>query len=177
MTTRFQGAEFVRLKRESFVQEKARSLPQPPEPPKAPPPPPTMEVDVAEATTAPPPQMALPRINVPLRAAGGAGGFLGSGSTATATGTRDSEAVPTMIPQADYPRKAIMRNLEGSVKARITVGVDGSVIDVEILDSSDRMFELPARKALYKARFRPKTVNGEPVEATVVYDYEFTLAK
>ena len=69
-----------------------------------------------------------------------------------------------------YPRTAAQRGLEGWVMVRFTVTAIGAVRDVEVVESSHKVFERSAMAAAAKFKFRPRLINGEPVEVTNVYN-------
>lgn len=72
------------------------------------------------------------------------------------------------------------------VDLEIRVGTDGSVKDARVIRSSEgastasrtgpgtSTFEEYALAAAKRGRFRPKVVNGEPVESTGIYTVTFT---
>lgn len=65
-----------------------------------------------------------------------------------------------------YPNRPLAQELEGYVDIRFTVTVAGSVRDPEVIFSSHRSFESAALKAIGKFKYKPRVVNGEPVEAS-----------
>jgi protein TonB len=88
----------------------------------------------------------------------------------------DAEVAPLVRPPAVYPARAKMRNIEGSVTARLTIRPDGTVSDVEIIQAEpEGVFEREAMRAMYRYRFSPKMVNGEAVTQTATQTLEFSL--
>jgi protein TonB len=75
----------------------------------------------------------------------------------------------------EYPREAMLRGTEGSVRVRITVGADGEVADATIVESSPpRTFDRAAMNAVKRWRFEPLSPGpGEAaqivLESTVVF--------
>lgn len=63
-----------------------------------------------------------------------------------------------------YPPAAEARNIEGYVVVEYTVTRTGSVRDVRVIESTDRVFERSAVAAAYKFKYRPQIVDREPVE-------------
>jgi protein TonB len=70
-----------------------------------------------------------------------------------------------------YPDAAKKSRLEGSCVVRYTVGKNGRIIDIAILDHAvDPMFDQETLNTIRGWRYRPMTVNGKPVE--VVHEVE-----
>lgn len=82
---------------------------------------------------------------------------------------------PVKQSEPDYPRAALLNREEGWVRLRFTVQPGGEVSDVEVLESSQRIFEKPALRAMKKWRFQPKTVEGRPVSTPMVQTIEFNF--
>lgn len=78
--------------------------------------------------------------------------------------------------QPVYPHAAERRGLEGRVLVEFTVGADGAVRDVRIVESSDRIFERAALTAASRFRYQPRIVDGTPVAvAGVRTEFHFRL--
>ena len=70
-----------------------------------------------------------------------------------------------------YPDAAKKKRLEGTCVVRYTVGKNGRVIDVAILDhAADPMFDEETLNTIRSWRYRPMMVDGKPVE--VVHEVE-----
>ena len=144
-------------------------------PPEAPPPPPPK-------LAAPPPMFVPPpeiNIQVPVQAAP---------TVTTVTTTPPPPAPPIAQTVAavqpavrkefkpryrldpQFPRQALSRSLEGRVHAWIHVTPAGTVSDVEIRRSSDRIFDREVIRALSQWRFDP-----EPVGFVAEYEIVFQL--
>jgi TonB family protein len=80
----------------------------------------------------------------------------------------DSDYVPLVRITPSYPADAIAQNLSGSVRLEFTITETGQVADVQVLNSSNPVFEAPAIEALQRWRYAPSVVNGSPVERTGV---------
>lgn len=169
----FVGAEFIRFKRDEVTRTKQRELPPEPPPPKKPPPPPDLAVDPIDQTSAPAPQMQFPKINVALGSPGG-GPFL-SGYLTDGGVTGDQEVLPLVQVAPDWPRRALVEGIEGWVTMDLNLRADGTVERAIVIESSNSMFEISARKGILKWKFRPKVVAGEPVSTTIRYTLEFTF--
>ena len=74
-----------------------------------------------------------------------------------------------------YPRRALSRGLEGECSVTYTVTVEGSVED-PVADCTSSVFEQAAIDAIRKFKYRPRTVNGNPVSVTGVQNrFNFEL--
>ena len=74
-------------------------------------------------------------------------------------------AVPTYREEPVYPRLARRRGYEGTVILKVLVGVDGSVADLEILESSGHdILDRTAEKSVRKWMFEPWKKGDEPIE-------------
>lgn len=63
-----------------------------------------------------------------------------------------------------YPAAASRAGLEGYVVVEFTVTRNGTVTDVRVVESTDRVFERAAVQAAAKFRYRPRVIDGEAVE-------------
>ena len=153
------------------VNLRERRLPKKPEPPKNPPPPKTQRVAKAER-----PKVQSMNLNLGKVSVGLAGNGLYLGPAGGSMG--DGEAIPMVIINPRYPRKASMEGIEGWVKFKFTISPDGSPKDVELVDAQPRrIFERDARRAIYKWKFKPKVVDGKAVEQhNMLYTMQFKLA-
>ena len=80
------------------------------------------------------------------------------------------------VRQPPYPASEERAGVEGTVKVRLTVGADGRVRTVERVSAiSDALFEATRRHALRAWRFRPATLDGRPVESSLVMTVVFEL--
>jgi TonB family protein len=82
---------------------------------------------------------------------------------------------PVKQSKPDYPRSALLNGEEGWVRLGFRVQPGGEVSDIEVLESSQRVFEKPALRAMKKWRFQPDTVEGKPVSTPMVQTIEFKL--
>jgi protein TonB len=89
------------------------------------------------------------------------------------------DEVPERIscPPVDYPRMMQQANIEGQVLLQFVVETDGHVKDenIEILSSSHRAFEGPAKDMISKCLFRPGRVRANPVRVLVQMPIVFNL--
>ena len=161
--------EFLRVKPDDHLETRRRKLPKkPPEPQK---PPETQKLKVAKMDS---PKanmnMEMPKMDLPI-AKGGP--FLGGG------GSGDSEVMPLVRIEPQYPRKAAMRGIEGWVQLKFDVTEAGTVANVHVTNASPpNIFESSARRALLKWKYKPKMVDGKPAfRRGLRVQLNFTLEK
>jgi protein TonB len=63
-----------------------------------------------------------------------------------------------------YPARALSRGLEGYVDLSFTVTTAGTVRDPVILFSTSSLFERAAVRAVLKFKYKPRVVDGVPVD-------------
>ena len=63
-----------------------------------------------------------------------------------------------------YPARALSRGIEGYVDMGFTVTVTGSVENPMVLFSTSSLFERAATRAVLKFKYKPRVVDGIPVE-------------
>ncbi|URX63014.1 energy transducer TonB [Luteibacter anthropi] len=77
-----------------------------------------------------------------------------------------------------YPTAAMRANQEGWVDIEMTVGTDGTVSNVTVLDSQPRhVFDRSATDAVSRWEFKPATRNGEPMVVTLRRRLQFNLGR
>lgn len=147
-----------------------RRIPKKPPPPKNPPPPQRQKIVKAQKPTT------NMNINMTQMEVGVTGGtYLGE----VGSGMGDGDAIPMVVIEPRYPRKAAMEGIEGWVKFKFTVSTDGSPKDIQVVEAKPkRVFERDARKVIYKWKFKPKVVDGKPIEQpNMYYTMIFKLAE
>lgn len=92
-----------------------------------------------------------------------AGEIAGTGLVAS-----DGEYLPIVKVAPVYPMRALQRRLEGYVVVEFVVTASGNVRDVTVVESSETLFEQAAIDAATKFRYKPRVVDGEPVEVVGV---------
>lgn len=75
----------------------------------------------------------------------------------------------------EYPEEARRNEIEGQVRARITIDDDGSVVKVTILKSPGYGLDKAASKLLRRFRFYPAKENGVAVATEIDYTFIFEL--
>lgn len=147
--------EFVRIKKEDMLQERKRELPKKPPEPKKPPPPQKMSL-AADEPSKPQMNMDLPKMDTALK---GSGPYLGPGGSGGGSGV-----TPIVRLDPEYPRKAAMQGIQGWVRLRFDITAMGTVENVQVLEAEPRrVFDMSAKRALLKWKYRPKMEDGKPV--------------
>ena len=67
-----------------------------------------------------------------------------------------------------YPARALSRGLEGYVDMSFTVTTTGTVRDPIVLFSTSSLFERAAERAVLKFKYKPRVVDGIPVDVAGV---------
>ena len=148
--------EFLRVKPNDHLETRQRKLPKKPPPPQKPPEVQKLKVAKMDAPSKPQMNMDMPKMDMSL--AKGDGPFLGAGG-----GSSDSEVMPLVRIEPQFPRKAAMRGIEGWVRLQFDVTEVGTVVNVRIMQSSPpRIFDSNARRALLKWKYKPKMTDGKP---------------
>ncbi len=81
------------------------------------------------------------------------------------TGHQDTNYAPIYKKSPVYPRRAIVRGIEGYVLLEFTVTREGGIRDPKVIDANPpRIFDQAALDAVGQFRYIPRVVNGEPVE-------------
>jgi protein TonB len=163
--------DFIRLKQDSESRVKQRDKKEPPKPKKPPMPP-----EQTAQQNMPMKQIAMRMSNITPDLSLANKSLLGDAQIGMGFG--DGDVIPLVRMPAQYPSKAKRRNIEGFVKARLEVNIQGTVDAVEIIDSKPRgIFERSAIRALYKYKFKPQIINGKPQPQSVTQTLEYTLDK
>ena len=63
-----------------------------------------------------------------------------------------------------YPARALSRGIEGYVDMGFTVTTTGTVKDPIVLFSTSSLFERAAARAVLKFKYKPRVVDGVPVD-------------
>jgi protein TonB len=166
--------DFIQVNQDEIENIRKRTPPPKPEPPKKPPPPPKLTVDSTDRPQQQMPDMQMPRIDLGIGA--GAGPYLGNWSA----GDRNAEGdvIPIVRIEPQFPRDALVKGIEGWVVVEFTIEPDGTVSDPRVVDSNPRrIFDRNAVRAIYKWKFKPRIVDGQPVARRATQRLEFTLNK
>lgn len=134
----------------------------------------TSKPEKPEEPETPPPEMPEPEFDDPNMdnalnmsaptggtdvSVGGIGGFASEG---------DYLPIVKVAPQ--YPRRALSRGIEGYAIVRYTVTKNGSVRDAQVVEAYTKdgretsIFNRAAVKSALKYKYKPRVVDGEPIE-------------
>jgi protein TonB len=143
--------EFVRVRRNENVNAEDVTPDKPPKPPEVPPEVPPQDLDNidpnAPTINVPPPSVAQ---NIDI---GGPGGM----------NIAEGDYLPIVRVAPVYPARAQSRGLEGYVDMSFTVTSTGTVIDPIVVFSTSGLFERAASRAVLKFKYKPRVVDGIPV--------------
>lgn len=144
--------EFVRVKRNERVNTADLTPEKPPKPPEVPPEVPPQDMDSidpnAPTINVPPPTVAQ---NVDI---GGPGGM----------NIAEGDYLPIVRVAPVYPSRALSRGIEGFVDLSFTVTSAGTVKDPIVIQSTSSLFDRAATQAVLKFKYKPRVVDGQPVE-------------
>jgi len=149
---------FLRNIRPSEVNERERKKPKtPPKVQKQPEVPKPKVAKVNKPNNSTPKMAAVPMVaGLDLGSGAFVGGVGGGG------GNSDSDIVPIVKVQPQYPREAGMKGLEGFVQLNVDIQKDGSVSNVRIVNSNPRrIFDRAAVRAASKYKYRPQIRDGK----------------
>jgi protein TonB len=145
--------DFVRLKKESEVETKKRKMPEKKEP-EEPPPPPDLRMSRSSKPSQEMGEMVF-AIDVDVDV----------GGVDVAIAAADSDVIPIVRVQPQYPLRASERGIEGWVAVEFTISKLGTVKDPRVIGSHpSSIFDRSALKAIRKWKYNPKIEDGEPVE-------------
>jgi protein TonB len=80
----------------------------------------------------------------------------------------DGEYIPIVKVAPSYPMRAAQRRLEGHVIVEFVVTTSGAVRDVVVVESTSELFEQAAIEAALKFKYKPRIVDGQPIEVAGV---------
>ncbi|MDH3613399.1 MAG: energy transducer TonB [Gammaproteobacteria bacterium] len=144
--------EFVRVKRNEALNTEDFTPEKPPKPPETPPETPPQDMDNMDPD-APSINVAPPSVATDLDI-GGPGGM----------NIAEGDYLPIVRVAPVYPARALSRGLEGYVDLSFTVTTAGTVRDPVILFSTSSLFERAATRAVLKFKYKPRVVDGVPVD-------------
>lgn len=148
--------EFVRIKRNENLNTEDLTPEKPPKPPKVPPEIPPQDMDNIDPN-APTINIAPPTVaaNVDI---GGPGGM----------NIAEGDYLPIVRVAPIYPARALSRGVEGYVDMSFTVTATGTVKDPIVMFSTSSLFDRAATRAVLKFKYKPRVVDGQPVEVVGV---------
>ncbi len=144
--------DFVRVRRNESLNVEDFTPEKPPKPPETPPETPPQDMDNidpdAPTVNVAPPEVAA---NTDI---GGPGGM----------NIAEGDYLPIVRVAPVYPARALSRGLEGYVDMQFTVTTTGTVKDPVVIFSTSSLFERAATRAVLKFKYKPRVVDGVPVE-------------
>ena len=144
--------DFVRVKRNEQLNTQELVPEKPPKPPEVPPEAPPQSVDTIDPSA--------PKINVPAPQVAAETDIGGPGGMNIAEG----DYLPIVRVAPVYPARALSRGLEGYVDMSFTVTTTGTVRDPIVVFSTSSLFERAAIRAVLKFKYKPRVVDGVPVD-------------
>jgi protein TonB len=144
--------EFVRIKRNEALNTEDFTPEKPPKPPETPPETPPQDMDNIDPS-APTINVAPPTVSADT-SIGGPGGM----------NIAEGDYLPIVRVAPVYPARALSRGLEGYVDMSFTVTTTGTVRDPVVLFSTSSLFERAAIRAVLKFKYKPRVVDGVPVD-------------
>ena len=166
--------DMVRVREDEVLRTKQRVRPKKPPPPKAPPPPPRLRLADTAKPVRPMARIEMPTVEIPAGA--GAGPYLGKWNPGDPAA--EGEAVPIVRIDPQWPRQALEEGTEGFVRVEVLIGTDGAVKDARVQESAPgRLFVRNALRAVRRWKFKPRIVDGAPVERWATTTIEFKMAR
>lgn len=144
--------DFVRVKRNESLNVEDFQPEKPPPPPEVPPETPPQEMDNVDPN-APTINIAPPTVSTDTNI-GGPGGM----------NIAEGDYLPIVRVAPVYPARALSRGLEGYVDLSFTVTTAGTVRDPVVIFSTSSLFERAATRAVLKFKYKPRVVDGVPVD-------------
>ena len=144
--------EFVRVKRNESLNTEDFTPEKPPKPPETPPETPPQDMDNIDPS-APTISVAPPTVAADT-SIGGPGGM----------NIAEGDYLPIVRVAPVYPARALSRGLEGYVDMAFTVTTTGTVKDPVVVFSTSSLFERAAIRAVLKFKYKPRVVDGVPVD-------------
>ena len=144
--------DFVRVRRNENLNVEDFTPDKPPPPPEVPPETPPQEMDNMDPN-APTINIAPPSVSADTNI-GGPGGM----------NIAEGDYLPIVRVAPVYPARALSRGLEGYVDMSFTVTTAGTVKDPIVMFSTSSLFERAATRAVLKFKYKPRVVDGVPVD-------------
>ena len=144
--------DFVRVKRNETLNTEDLTPEKPQKPPETPPDVPPQDMDTIDPNA--------PTVNIPPPAVSAEVAVSGPGGMNIAEG----DYLPIVRVAPVYPARALSRGIEGYVDMSFTVTTTGTVKDPVVVFSTSSLFERAAIRAVLKFKYKPRVVDGVPVE-------------
>ena len=144
--------DFVRVKRNETLNTEDYTPEKPPKPPEVPPEVPPQDTDVVDPNA---PTIRIPAPDIATNMdIGGPGGM----------NIAEGDYLPIVRVAPVYPARALSRGVEGYVDMMFTVTETGTVKDPVVTFSTSSLFDRAATRAVLKFKYKPRVVDGVPVE-------------
>ena len=85
------------------------------------------------------------------------------------------ELIVLRKPHPAYTDSARMKNVQGSLKLRVTFLANGQVGPIALVKALDKGLEDNAVEAAEKIKFLPAEINGKPVDVVRYLEYQFSI--
>lgn len=144
--------DFVRVKRNETLNTDDLQPEKPQKPPEVPPEVPPQDMDNIDPN-APTVNIPPPTVNADVNV-GGPGGM----------NIAEGDYLPIVRVAPVYPARALSRGIEGYVDMMFTVTTTGTVKDPVVVYSTSSLFDRAAIRAVLKFKYKPRVVDGVPVE-------------
>jgi protein TonB len=144
--------DFVRVKKNETLNTEDYTPEKPPKPPEVPPEVPPQDSDVVDPNA--------PTINIPAPTVSAEVEIGGPGGMNIAEG----DYLPIVRVAPVYPARALSRGVEGYVDMMFTVTTTGTVKDPVVTFSTSSLFDRAAERAVLKFKYKPRVVDGVPVD-------------
>jgi len=148
--------DFVRVKRNETLNTEDYTPEKPDKPPEVPPEVPPQDTDVVDPNA--------PTINIPAPEVSTNMDIGGPGGMNIAEG----DYLPIVRVAPVYPARALSRGVQGYVDMMFTVTTTGTVKDPVVTFSTSSLFDRAATRAVLKFKYKPRVVDGVPVEVAGV---------
>jgi protein TonB len=144
--------DFVRIKREESLERKDRT-PERPQVNKSPEVPPMPESQTNSGQ-----QLKVSAMPVQTNVEINQGGI--------GFGAGEGDYLPIVKVAPIFPQRALARGIFGECLVRYTVTTAGTVKDVEVIEDrcTSLLFHRPSRDAALRFKYKPRVIDGEPVE-------------
>ncbi len=161
----FEFVDFVRVDRPETLETKEAKPKKPPEPDQPPPDQPPPDIDSVDPNSIV--NIAPVSLNADVSIAG-IGGF----------DNVDGEYLPIVKVAPVYPRRAQSRGLSGHCILSFTVTRAGTVADPQVVECTSSLFERASINAALKFKYKPRVVNGEPIDSPgVLHKITYEMAE
>lgn len=146
--------DFVRVQEPEQVREKDRKPEKPPQPQEEPPKPDIPEPSLDNPQAGDVLDIGATDIGMDINIDAGIGAGAGEG-----------DYLPIVKVAPVYPQRAMARGMEGWVLVEFTVTASGTVKNPQVIDSDPaNVFDRAALEAAEKFKYKPRVINGKPVE-------------